>query len=358
MLRAGLVTAGVVSMLFAGTAVASEQVGEWYAAGLAVYIDPASDRDLDNDLAGAQLSIGKAWSENLNFEAEVDYLEIDGDGGDGADFTGLALNAMYLWNRDARFTPYLLGGIGAVNIDPNRDSSDTKFQAQAGPGFLLDLWNDRWALRAEALGRYADSETDLLVNFGLQYAFGGDKQSPVAAAAAPLDSDGDGVPDDIDQCPNTPPGMAVDEVGCPLDSDGDGVTDDKDLCPETPLGTAVDSTGCAIQYTLSGVAFGLDSAELSDDGKKSLDTVADRMNSQPDISITIEGHTDSLGAAEYNKALSKRRANSVKSYLEGQGIAAERLTAVGKGEEDPLASNDTEEGRAANRRVVLSVDES
>jgi OOP family OmpA-OmpF porin len=342
-----------------GNALASEQVDEWYAAGLAVYIDPDSDRNLDNELAGGQVSIGKAFTEHLNFEFAGSYLEIDGDGGPGADFSGAAVNGMYIWNRAGAFSPYVLAGVGAVNLDYNKSGDDTEFQGQVGPGFLLDLWNDRWALRAEALGRTADSDTDLLVNVGIQYAFGGKKEEPVpVVAAAPIDSDGDGVTDDLDQCPNTPAGTPVDEVGCPfpVDSDGDGVTDDIDECPDTIKGALVDEVGCA--YQLSGVDFAFDSADLGSQDQSILNEVADRLvNDYPELTITVEGHTDSRGDENYNQSLSERRAQSTKDYLVNKGVAADRITVAGKGETDPVASNDTEEGRAQNRRVVINRDE-
>jgi OOP family OmpA-OmpF porin len=339
---------------------ASEQEGQWYAAGMGVYIDPASDRNLDNEIAGFQLSVGKAITEHWNLEGEVDYLEVDGDNGPGQDLTGIAINGLYIWNRPGVFSPYLLGGVGAVEFDPNVGDDDTEFQVQAGPGFLLDLWGDRLALRAEALGRWADSETDLLVNVGLQYAFGAAKQepapAPAAAVAAPLDSDGDGVTDDLDRCPGTPAGTPVDGTGCPIvgDSDGDGVKDDVDQCPDTIKGALVDNVGCA--YQLSGVQYGFDSADLSSAGKQVLNEVAVKLKENPEVTITIEGHSDSRGDDAYNQDLSQRRAQAAKDHLVGQGVAADRITAEGKGEAEPVASNDTDEGRATNRRVVIKVD--
>jgi OOP family OmpA-OmpF porin len=214
-------------------------------------------------------------------------------------------------------------------------------------------------VRAEALGRVSDSNTDLLVNVGIQYAFGGKKEEPAPApvvAAAPIDSDGDGVTDDMDQCPNTPVGTPVDEVGCPIpvDSDGDGVTDDIDECPDTIKGALVNDVGCG--YQLSGVVYGFDSAELSDDGKQILDEVATRLNEYPDMNLTIEGYTDSRGNEDYNQDLSQRRAQSAKDELVVQGVAAERITATGLGEADPVGDNETEEGRNENRRVLLKID--
>jgi OOP family OmpA-OmpF porin len=340
-------------------ALASEQEGQWYIKGMGTYIDPASDRDLDDGIAGGVVGIGRAYSEHLNFELESEWLDVDGDNGPDTEFLSLAANGMYVWNRAGSFSPFLLAGVGAVNIDPDSGGDDTEFEAQAGPGFLWDLGTERLALRGEALGRYADSETDLLVRLGLQFAFGGEKEdpapAPAAVVAAPIDSDGDGVTDDIDQCPNTPRGTPVDEVGCPIpvDSDGDGVTDDIDQCPDTIKGALVDAVGCA--YKLRGVDFAFDSAELGGDAEAILDEVAERLTNESfqDVTITIEGHTDSRGDEAYNRDLSQRRAQAAGDYLAAKGVAEDRITVIGRGESSPLATNDTEEGRAQNRRVTI-----
>jgi Outer membrane protein and related peptidoglycan-associated (lipo)proteins len=171
----------------------------------------------------------------------------------------------------------------------------------------------------------------------------------------PLDSDGDGVPDSRDKCPNTPAGAAVDNNGCPLDSDGDGVPDEEDQCPGTPTGVKVNQLGCPEKepIVLQGVTFAFDSAELTGGSLEVLNGVAMILMKHPDLNITIAGHTDSTGTAAYNKNLSQRRAESVMEYLISEGIDPAHLTAVGYGEEQPIASNDTAEGRAQNRRVEL-----
>ena len=79
------------------------------------------------------------------------------------------------------------------------------------------------------------------------------------------------------------------------------------------------------------------------------------LNQQPNRSLVIEGHTDSVGSESFNQALSQRRADSVKAYLIGQGVAANRITAVGKGESSPVASNDSSSGRQLNRRVEIVI---
>jgi OOP family OmpA-OmpF porin len=178
----------------------------------------------------------------------------------------------------------------------------------------------------------------------------------VNEVGCPLDSDGDGVLDDQDQCPDTPHGVAVNEVGCPLDSDGDGVTDDKDQCPNTPQGAKVDSDGCLLELTLQNVEFVSGLSQLTVSAKWYLESVADALKGRPDITkVILVGHTDSVGSEADNQKLSEERAASVAAYLQKAGVTIPMETS-GKGESQPIADNDTEEGRARNRRVELSVE--
>jgi len=178
--------------------------------------------------------------------------------------------------------------------------------------------------------------------------------APVAAPEPPKDSDGDGVPDSMDKCPNTPKGVKVDSVGCPLDSDHDGVPDYLDKCPGTPEGIKVDANGCEIEeIVLKGVNFENDSAKLLPASTTVLDSVVSVLKQRPTAKAEIDGYTDSAGKPAHNKQLSERRAEAVKEYLVKQGIAAGNLTTKGFGEDNPVASNKTKEGRAENRRVTL-----
>ena len=176
----------------------------------------------------------------------------------------------------------------------------------------------------------------------------------VDAVGCALDSDGDGVPDYKDQCLNTPAGVEVDAVGCPLDSDGDGVLDYMDECPGTPANTVVDDKGCAVETCIDlQVRFEFNKAEVLPEYTDHLKEVAMFLMKNPDDKMVIEGHTDSVGSAEYNQDLSERRAQSVKDYMvEVFGVRESRLMAVGYGETRPIASNGTDEGRQKNRRVV------
>jgi OOP family OmpA-OmpF porin len=173
------------------------------------------------------------------------------------------------------------------------------------------------------------------------------------AVAARLDSDGDGVFDDLDQCPDTPGGVKVDEQGCPLDSDGDGVADYIDECPDTPTGATVNHVGC---WAFEGIIlFGFDKSEIRPEAEPLLKEVVSVLKRNPAMKLGIDGHTCNIGSAAYNQKLSENRANAVVNYLVSHGIPSYRLTSEGYGFKQPAASNETEEGRAKNRRVELSL---
>jgi outer membrane protein OmpA-like peptidoglycan-associated protein len=104
---------------------------------------------------------------------------------------------------------------------------------------------------------------------------------------------------------------------------------------------------------LQGVTFETNSAKLRPESLSILDGVAVRIERCHCSHVDIRGYTDSVGKPEYNQKLSERRANSVKDYLEAHGVGAGILGAQGFGEENPIASNATKEGRAANRRVTV-----
>jgi len=174
----------------------------------------------------------------------------------------------------------------------------------------------------------------------------------VDKVGCPLDSDGDGVPDYKDKCPDTPKGVKVDKVGCPLDSDGDGVPDYQDKCPDTPKGAKVDKRGC---WTLKGLNFDTNKYNIKPEFEGRLKEVAEVLKKNPQVHIRIDGHTDSVGMDADNQTLSDNRAKAVQQYLVDHGIAADRLKAMGFGEAKPIKPNDTAENMYMNRRVELTV---
>lgn len=181
-----------------------------------------------------------------------------------------------------------------------------------------------------------------------------------------FDNDKDGIYDAQDQCPNVPEDRDgfMDTDGCPdLDNDKDGIPDSVDNCPNNPetINGFKDADGCPdekpqeIKQTLilKGVNFKTASAELLEESYYVLETVFNSLEAYPDIRIEIGGHTDNQGSSDYNLALSYDRAKSVMEYFVMRGINQSRVVARGYGKDRPIASNATPDGRAKNRRVEV-----
>ncbi len=167
-----------------------------------------------------------------------------------------------------------------------------------------------------------------------------------------VDSDGDGVYDELDRCPNTPKGVKVDARGCPLDMDGDGVYDYLDKCPGTPKGAKINAQGC---WILKTILFDTDKAHIKSRLHSDLNAVVTVLGENPALKVEINGHTDNVGSAAYNIKLSEKRAKAVMEYLVSKGIDSKRLSTKGFGLTMPIADNDTPEGRAKNRRIELTL---
>jgi OOP family OmpA-OmpF porin len=214
-------------------------------------------------------------------------------------------------------------------------------------------------VKVDAEGCPLDSDGDGVPDY-LDKCPGTPKGVAVDATGCPIDSDGDGVPDYLDKCPGTPKGAAVDATGCPIDSDGDGVPDYLDKCPGTPKGVPVDATGCPIEgievmgdeWMVRGkVLFALNKVTIRPEAAEVLLKVAGFLKKNPQYLVEIQGNTDNTGQMAWNMQLSKKRADAVKAYLVSNGVAGGRLTTKAFGPNEPIAPNNTAEGRAKNRRV-------
>ncbi|HZF73591.1 MAG TPA: OmpA family protein [Gemmatimonadaceae bacterium] len=112
--------------------------------------------------------------------------------------------------------------------------------------------------------------------------------------------------------------------------------------------------GIAVTFA-SGILFPFNSTEILPDGKSNLQQLANSLEKYPNSDILVVGHTDSVGTDAYNLDLSQRRAQAASAYLQSLGVPVDRLHAVGKGESEPLQPNDTDAGRAQNRRVEIAI---
>jgi OOP family OmpA-OmpF porin len=235
-------------------------------------------------------------------------------------------------------------GTGAVVVlDPEREQRDENYKFGVGlqyfftPSFGMRAEAERYRID-DAVGNRGDID---LYSAGLLYRFG---QHAPAAMPEPA--------------PPPPPAPApVPPPEPPGDGDNDGVTDDLDKCPGTPPGVAVDANGCPLKgsIVLEGVTFEYNSAMLTADSRNTLATLAAALVKYPRLRVELQGHTDSVGGDAYNLALSRRRVEAVRAYLVDHGVPAARLVAKGYGEAQPIDDNNTDAGRARNRRVVLHV---
>jgi OmpA-OmpF porin, OOP family len=416
-------TALLVASTLGGTAFGGAPEGSWYVSPQANLLWLDDDRVADDD-GGVSFAFGRTLSERWDAQISLFGSEHDRPGDDSLAIQGFALSANRVFYREGRVNPFFSFGLGRSRsqLDPGVDQSN--LTALYGVGVLVDLGGPRedgsvFQLRGDLGGRRALSEddnsvkpVDYVAGIGFQYSWGGSPArrvvdsdgdgvnddadqcpgtpagTPVDANGCPLpqdddgdgvtndvdkcpgtapgarvdatgcelDSDGDGVGDSRDQCPNTPAGAKVNDQGCELDSDADGVVDSQDKCPDTPKGDRVDAVGCSFkdEIRLPGVVFETNKAELLPESVPVLEGAVATLKRYPDLRIEVAGHTDSRGSDAYNLDLSARRAATVLKFLQDGGVT-NPVTSRGYGERQPVASNTTDEGRQQNRRVVLRV---
>ncbi|MDT8398467.1 MAG: OmpA family protein [Pseudomonadales bacterium] len=271
-------------------------------------------------------------------------------------------NGYYDFDDVWGFKPYVGMGAGWAYLDFNRyrigdteflDDHDGEFAYQALAG-LRKTVASRWVLdlgyrfidtpRARVQGAFESPQrpdlTTHSLQLGLSYHFGAltprpRTQTPVSVptqAPAVSDADRDGVPDDNDRCPDTPTNYAVDDDGCPIPSE-------------------------EVARIELDVKFDFDRATVKQAFYPEIGRVAQFLDTYPNTTARLEGHTDSIGTVEYNQGLSERRVNAIRRVLiDEYGITAGRITTQGLGENQPVATNDTAEGRAQNRRVVSVIE--
>jgi len=343
----------LVCALAAPALAAANDVGHWYLTPQIGGISVDNDRAVQDKDWLYGLALGKHVNEGLSIELNLNGAQIGGGPGRGdLSLYGSSLDFLGVMNRSSWISPYLSVGLGTLQNDRSPGSNATDFMAQAGVGLLMTVWESAdssrsFAFRPDLKARWDDAGAaghlvDYIGTLGFQYSFGAAKAKPVEIAPPP--------PPPAPAPEPTPPPP-------PADSDRDGVTDDLDKCPQTPAGVAVDSVGCPRKgsITLEGVTFEVNSARLTADSLTILHGIAADLEKYPRLQIELQGHTDSSGSDKYNLTLSQQRANAVQAQLIEQGVSASQLVARGYGEAQPIDDNATEAGRARNRRVVMLV---
>jgi OmpA-OmpF porin, OOP family len=290
------------------------------------------------------LGLGYNFDEHLGIEGVINYLETDarsrgsylGSNAGDVDVYMYRLDLLYHFMPRERFVPFLAAGVGGMGLKPDRNGTEHDPFVNYGAG-LKYFFTDSIALRGDVRHvisfENSDANNNLYYTAGLTFYFGGNKavEPPPAPVEAP---------------------KPVKVVEQPKDSDGDGVFDREDKCPGTPKGATVDEFGC---WVIKDVKFDFDKSNIKPEFYPGLDQVVKvlKENTNMKVKVEVQGHTDSVGTQQYNQKLSERRAMSVMNYLVSKGIARNRLSASGYGFSRPVATNETEEGRAKNRRVQL-----
>jgi len=309
----------------------------------------------------------------------------DNNNHEQTNITRFGLNGIYEIDALESVVPFLKAGIGYETMNRHIDkNTDSEFY-NAGAGVKIPF-TEALALKLESVYMLKNNDgrwdNNLAVLAGLNYKFGA-KAQPVPVDG---DDDNDGVLNSLDKCPTTPAGNEVDANGCCLDDDNDGVINSLDNCPTTPAGNKVDAKGCCVDgdddhdgvlnsvdkcpNSMEGanvdtdgclvsinleVLFDFDSANTKAEANEKVEKFSTFLKTYKNYTATIIGHTDSIGSATYNQKLSEKRANDVKAMIVNNGVEADRIAVVGKGESEPVVSNDTKENRALNRRVMGQV---
>lgn len=363
---------------------------DWYVSPLGSYIKSDQSRNTEDSGTNLKFGIGKELTESFNLELGINGNWLNRAQDPYLKQLGLELDAMYFFNRDNVFSPYIATGVGVLDTSTSADSNPTW---SAGFGLLTEIdFLKKAKLRTEVRfqqeydsGNYIHD--DVLLRAGVQIPFG---RSPNPSTRTRIkDSDGDGINDDADNCPNTLNGIMVDSKGCDAvsydvstenltnpcpetqtnteinsiacepktDSDKDGIRDSKDQCPNSALNAQIDYKGCEIidVISLPGINFETNSTTLSVESSRTLAGAVSTLLKYNTIQAEIAGHTDNIGSSTYNLALSNARAKAVLDHLVAHGISSSRLVSAGYGDTNPISDNSTNQGRTQNRRVELVI---
>lgn len=369
------VASAVVAACLAVPAVAEERRDTIYINPFAGFQYFDDKRSLDESATygfGIEYRFLPNWAiEGVYSRANADHKYGSGD----SDFEEVRVDGTYYFaGPEEKWNPYV--SLGAGHADFGNDSSrmgtsgsnHDETRVNVGTGVRYNV-TDSFSLRGDLREFHGIDEStfDTQVSLGFSLAFARTTTDPEPVSvpapvpAKPVDTDNDGVVDAKDACPTTPQGAQVNSRGCELDSDNDGVVNSADQCPNTTAGADVDATGCegvteTIETFEVEVQFPTNSSVIGNKYDDEIRRVADFLKTHPETVVEIGGHSDNRGDADYNQFLSKRRAQAVAERLtDALGIDADRVTAVGYGETEPVATNTTAEGRAVNRRVEARI---
>lgn len=324
-------SAVIAAVISSGASADNHKVEIHADAGRVFFEDPLKDSNIWD------LGVGFALTENWMLDLVASRWDSETQsGGVDVDGTQYRMDMLYHINTESAWRPYVAFGVGDQKREFNaaNSSSERDTLLNLGAGIKRSL-SDSWQFRTDvrAFNSLDNEYTDLAVTAGIALVFGGKSPAAAPVVAAPVD----------------------------VDSDGDGVFDSKDQCPDTPKTHKVDAVGCSLKLTETvaielKITFDTAKSIIKPEFESEVRNLATFMNQYADTVVTVEGHTDSQGSDAYNQKLSQSRADAVKAALITKyGIGADRVNAIGYGEAKPVADNMNAAGREQNRRVVGQV---
>jgi len=309
-------------------------------------------------------TLGITYQDNkyvVSPRVDLEYTNVKNDDADS--LLKVSLNGVYEYENSTAITPYTLAGVGYESVGgAKRDVFESHPFVQGGAGLSFGFSQ---GLKARVEGKVlkilgGDKEgNEYIITAGINIPLNRFMSKPVKRIVRkkpivvqpivqpilPVLEPIKVVSNDMNECP-----LKISAA----DLDRDGIADEIDQCPATPCNFTVDSYGCPIKTTLR-INFATNSATIDASSFYKINNFSNFLLNNRGSMITIVGHTDSAGSSIDNLSLSQRRANAVVAALVERGVSPARLTAIGKGESMPIASNDTIEGKAMNRRIEAKI---
>ncbi len=328
-------------------------------------------------------TVGVSYQDNryvISPRVDIEYVDLKDEPADG--LLKVSVNGVYEYENQSNFIPYALAGVGYEKVFGERkDILESHAFIHAGAGLRMDI-RDGYKARVE--GKFLqilggnDEENEAIITAGLSIPLSYTKPPTIIRRTIIKPPPRPAVikrievvkqPIIIHERANVVKPIIIRErpkvihsnnnecsikISAP-DFDRDGIPDRLDQCPNTPCNFSVDGYGCPIKATLK-IHFATNSARIRDYSMRKVDEFANFLLKNRGSQVIIIGHTDSVGSAKLNKRLSFKRAKSVVDALVERGVSPSRIHAEGRGESEPIAPNTTEEGKAKNRRIeaVLS----